>query len=255
MKKIILSFSVLILLFLITCEKKTTVRGMVGQKLHLAPTVMSQADTAGCFFRWEFEKKPAGSRLDILAFEPSNRKYNIYFVPDVAGEYIVECLLIESNGDVRASQKFYCNVKEDTLEGEKVPAEEKDTAGITPEYGEVEDTSEMVSEKTAVAEKEKGKIRETEKLDVPAKAGAKYTIQLIARKTYAKAKKDMEKLESHNLDVYLQKKHFEKTGETWYRVRTGTFDDYEEAKQNAHDLARKFKKYGYYHLWVDYLRK
>lgn len=263
MKRIIVLISILLLI--LNCDKKTTVEGMVGQKLHLAPTVTSPADTAGCFFRWEFEKKPAGSQLDVLDFQPNNRNYNIYFVPDVPGEYQVQCMIIERDGIVKRTQKFYCPVIEDTMGFEPEGIETADTAGISPEYGEIEedtvDTTEMVEEDmeedTTTKEEEKKEREYTiQPLKSPVKGnGYQFTIQLISRKSYNKAKKDMANLEKHNLDVYLQKKELEKTGETWYRVRTGTFDKFSMARENAEQLAEKLSKYGYRNFWIDYLRK
>ncbi|MCF7885457.1 MAG: SPOR domain-containing protein [Candidatus Marinimicrobia bacterium] len=253
MRKVIVLMSFLILLF--NCEKKTTVKGMVGQKIHLAPTITSKSDTAGCFFRWEFEKKPTNSRLDVLNFQPNNRNYNIYFIPDAAGEYLVKCMIIESDGVVKESQKFLCPVVEDTLGVEKDTLEAADSAAIAPEYGE--DTTTVQQDTTIKPKKrEKPKTETIAEAEKPVKRnGYKYTIQLVARKSYNKAKQDVDILESHNLDVYLQKRHFDNTGETWYRVRTGTFDNYYKAKQNAKKLSGKLAKDGYFNLWVDYQRK
>ena len=257
MKKIILFLSFLILIF--NCEKKTTIKGMVGQKLHLAPTVMSESDTAGCFFRWEFVEKPANSKLDVLNFQPDNSNYNIYFIPDVAGEYIVKCMIIESDGIVRDTQKFICNVAPDTTAAgeEEIPPE--DTAEVAPEYGEIEEDTQITKEtekeikEKAPPQKPRKKVPEAGQ---PVKSnGYKYTIQLVARRSYTQAKQDMELLKKHNLDVYLQKRKFEDTGETWYRIRTGTFDNYYKARANSKKLANKLAKYGYFDLWVDYLRK
>ena len=277
MRKIFILVSILLLI--VSCEKKTTVEGMVGQKIHLAPTVTAEADTAGCFFRWEFVEKPANSRLDVLNFQPNNRNYNIYFIPDAAGDFEVKCMIIERDGIVKKTQKFVCPVIEDTTGFEPESIDTADTAAIAPEYGDMEedtvDTA-MVEEKKVkekkevvqpekpeekpakpekeVAQKESKKVKGEPSLTKPVGDGFTYTIQIVARKDFESARKDIERLKELNLDVYLQKEKFKNTNETWYRVRVGRFDKYSEANRRAQELAQKVKQHGYENLWVDKLR-
>lgn len=258
MKKLLIASLIMTLFFIFGCSKEEKIPGEIGNPIHLADVIESSEDTAGCTFKWSFTTKPPESNMDVLSFQPNSRSFNIYFVPDIEGEYTVQYLLIESSGNVKSEKVFVCEVIEDTTRI-------YDT--IEPEIApptKIEDA--LVSSVKKPVERAIPKATYTAKRQIPTrprrpmvkrgknipKIKGKYTIQVSSWKSYDGAERALTKISSIGLDAYIQKAHFDETSETWYRIRTGTFDSYKEAKITMNRLGKKIPRE---QLWVDYLRE
>ena len=68
------------------------------------------------------------------------------------------------------------------------------------------------------------------------KVSGKFTIQIASYKSYEKAEKAVQVLQGLGLDIYIQRAYFSESKEHWYRIRTGTFDSYQDAKVALRDL-------------------
>lgn len=252
MKKIIVF--VIIVGAIVSCSRREPLQGIVGRPVHLAVQVKSPDDTLGCTFRWDFTKKPIESNMDILSFQPDSKSFNVYFMPDVEGEYRVRYLVVDSKEKVVDEREYIVEVTADTTKRE-VPAEPE---VIYPEEVKVETTrviepevEKAVTESIYVPLQPTTPKREIRGESIP-KIEDLYTIQISSWKTYNGAKRTLEMLKEFGINAYIQKAYFQESSETWYRVRTGIFNSYREAKIAMEDLCRKLPNED---IWIDYMRE
>ena len=78
----------------------------------------------------------------------------------------------------------------------------------------------------------------------------RFTIQITSKKMLKDAQLFSQKLINQGYDSYIQKVVFN-SDEIWYRVRVGSYDNYNSAKVAANDLSDKLKM----NTWVDFVRK
>lgn len=254
MKKLIFAV-LLIILMLVSCGKKETIGGFVGNPVHLAAIIKSPDDTLGCTFGWVFTQTPPESNMDILSFQPDSRRYNIFFVPDVAGTYGIQYVIISPDGKVKKRNEFTCEIILDSTKikevdttnmeyAEKAPAPIYESTEIPPgkksEAFPKKTTPPPAISKTYI----KGK-------NIP-KVNGKYTIQLSSYKRYNMAERELARLSQLGIDAYIQKAVFKESGETWYRIRIGTFVSYREAKLTLNDFKKRFQNEDF---WIDNVRQ
>lgn len=260
MKKIIVIISVFLLIFT-ACDKTEPIPGFVGKPVHLVPMIKSAEDTLACTYGWSFNDKPESSNMDILSFQPNSRSFNISFVPDVAGDYIVAYTITGPDGKVKDEKELLCSIIEDTSQA-KVKEEEgyvlSDEAlnAPPPVYGDSK--SRAVPEKgtypSATAPKTIPPVPKTTQprgQNIPTISG-KYTIQISSWKTYAGAERAIGLMANLGMDLYIQKAYFKETGETWYRVRTGNFDTRTAARAAMEQLKSKLP---HEQIWIDFVRQ
>lgn len=255
MKKISVALIVLLVL-LSECGKKPVTNGTVGSPVDLMPVLKKTEDTVACTFKWVFNTKPAESSMDVLSFQPDSRSFAISFVPDVPGDYEVQFSSLNADGKEQFAQVFACVITQDTSQtpatdsgGYQIPA--KDLSAPLPQYTKPGSQSvpAAVYQSTQAA---KPKPRAVVKGRRIPKVPGKYTIQISSWKSYNQAEAALSKLAAGDLDAYIQKAYFQETKETWYRIRSGTFDSYDEAKGIMKDLQSRFPKE---HFWIDFVRE
>ena len=78
----------------------------------------------------------------------------------------------------------------------------------------------------------------------------RFTIQITSKKMLKDAQLFSQKLINQGYDSYIQKVVFN-SDEIWYRVRVGSYDNYNSAKVAANDLSDKLEM----NTWVDFVRK
>jgi len=252
MKKLSLTLTILLMLLSNCSKKPVVVTGVVGNPINLVPEIKKSEDTTGCTFKWGFIAKPAESIMDVLSFIPDSRSFSVSFIPDVPGDYELQFLSQDSNGQEKFKQIIKCSVlpdtaqspSTDTVAGQMPP---RDLSAPPPQYAQSYPGGE--NETTYSAMTQSQPIKTGKNIQ---KIPGKYTIQLGAYKNYDKAEAELKKLRAHNLDTYIQKAYFKETNETWYRIRTGTFDSYAEAKKVLNQLKARFPKEN---LWIDYVRE
>jgi len=257
MKKLIglmtIIFLIVNFLLIISCAKREVIPGYVGEPIHLAAKISSPSDTVGCTFKWSFVSKPEDSNLDVLSFQPTSRNFNIYFVPDAPGEYVVENIIYDPTGKEKKKDTFICQVIEatpteeapETVTAEPVIPEEE-LPMVEEEVEEAPAAKVIYEEKPAPEKKERIVAK-----GIPIVSG-KYTIQLSSWKTYNGAKKALDEVKKNGIDAYIQKAYIPELGGIWYRVRTGSFSTYSEAKQSLKQLQNLLDCKD---LWIDFMRK
>ena len=241
MKKLSLTLAILLML-LGNCTKKPVVTGTVGYPVNVVPEIKKSEDTTGCTFKWGFIAKPAESIMDVLSFIPDSRSFSVSFIPDVPGDYELQFLSQDSNGQEKFKQIIKCSVLPDTVAAQMPP---RDLSAPLPKYAQSYPGGENETTYSAMPQSQPIKTgRNIQKIP------GKYTIQLGAYQNYDKAETELKKLRAYNLDTYIQKAYFKETNETWYRIRTGTFDSYAEAKKVLNQLKARFPKEN---LWIDFV--
>lgn len=236
---------------LIGCAKKAPISGFVGKPLELTPTLKAPEDSVNCLFKWSFVTKPPESNMDVLSFQPDSRSFTVSFVPDVVGEYEVEFSMTTTDGKEKLKQSFRCSVIEDTSRTAQETAPPPVTVPAPlPQYSRPAPTATAPAPvyQAPKPAKPKSAIRGRE---IP-KVADKYTIQISSWKSYAKAEDAQRKLAALAIDAYIQKAYFSETKETWYRVRTGNFESYEQARAAMQSLKQKFPEEKF---WIDFVRE
>ncbi len=269
MKRTIIALLIVFLCFL-GCAKKEVINGIVNQPLHLSAFLESTLDTTGATYQWTFVSKPFESKLDILSFQPDSRLFNVYFIPDVEGEYVVQYTLYGQDGEIKDSREYTCAVvmpEPGAVEVSAPPetyAEEDTLAGdegslLKPQYldsetVEAEPAPEIYKPPQAPPPptvKPKPAAQVVKGKNVP-KVTGKYTIQISSWKKYETAEKALHNLENLGLDVYIQRTFFKETNEYWYRIRSGTFNNYQEAVAALKELKITIPNEK---LWIDSVRE
>ena len=87
------------------------------------------------------------------------------------------------------------------------------------------------------------KMKRTGKID-------RFTIQITSKKKLKDAQLFSKNLLQKGYDVYIQKIILE-NNETWYRVRLGSYDNYNAAKKDAKLISKELG----FNVWVDFVRK
>ena len=103
-----------------------------------------------------------------------------------------------------------------------------------------------------IAKTKKGLTTKTKVIkgsDIPAERD-RFTIQVISKKQLADAQKFADKLIKSGYDAYIQKAYFKETEEVWYRVRIGSYDNYNSAQAIANVVSKDIKL----SVWVDFVR-
>ena len=78
----------------------------------------------------------------------------------------------------------------------------------------------------------------------------RFTIQITSKRMLKDAQLFSQKLIKRGYDSYIQKVIF-KSNEIWYRVRVGSYDNYNTAKNAANALSKDLNMA----TWVDFVRK
>ena len=256
MKKIIY-LTVLILFF--SCGGKG-VEGNVEQIISIsAEENLEEPDVD---YNWIIVNQPDGSLLSPKDLKYNNNGQEMIFIPDYPGDYNFE-VSITKFGDELSSQSFFFSIADlDETEDEEEKDEtskEKEwlSENLDEEYDEEEEEEEdeTISKKYTVkkvAKTRKGlatKSKTVKGADIPAKKD-RFTIQVISKKRLADAQNFADKLIKSGYDAYIQKAYFKETEEVWYRVRIGSYDNYNSAQAVANVVSKDIKL----SVWVDFVR-
>ena len=188
------------------------------------------------------------------------------FTPDYPGNYSIE-VVVSQYGDEISNQTWSFSILE---------YNEKDSNNETNEDNEDwlnDSLIDSMDENLVSTEKEEDQDEEDQDEELVArikdpvvsnkikslspKNGAsiaamtdRFTIQITSKKMLKDAQLFSQKLINQGYDSYIQKVVFN-SDEIWYRVRVGSYDNYNSAKVAANDLSDKLKM----NTWVDFVRK
>ena len=230
---------------------------------------------------WTLADLPDGSLMNSGDLISSDDGQEMVFTPDYPGDYSVE-VVISQYGDEISNQTFAFLImdsserdavndedseepeNEDWLNeemDEEIDDEEDEDDDLYEEDEEIDDEDDDLDEddesgnKTPVA-KMTAANAVTAKASEPKKGTSiaartdRFTIQITSKKMLKDAQLFSQKLISKGYDSYIQKVVF-KTDEIWYRVRVGSYDNYNSAKAAADDLSGELGMA----TWVDFVRK
>ena len=148
-------------------------------------------------------------------------------------------------------------IEEEEIEEEEIEEEEIEEEEIEEE--EIEEEEEVTPKKRIVNKtttkaiisnkKRASKLRSARGSNIPAKKD-RFTIQVISKKRLVDAQKFADKLIKSGYDAYIQKAYFKETEEVWYRVRIGSYDNYNSAQAIANVVSKDIKLA----VWVDFVR-
>ena len=230
---------------------------------------------------WTLADLPDGSLMNSGDLISSDDGQEMVFTPDYPGDYSVE-VVISQYGDEISSQTFAFLImdpserdavsdedseepeNEDWLNeemDEEIDDEEENDDDLYEEDEDIDDEEADLDEddesgnKTPVAKMTAANVV-TAKASEPKKGTSiaartdRFTIQITSKKMLKDAQLFSQKLISKGYDSYIQKVVF-KTDEIWYRVRVGSYDNYNSAKAAADDLSGELGMA----TWVDFVRK
>ena len=142
------------------------------------------------------------------------------------------------------------NDDEEEYEEENDDEEEYEEENDDDDEVSKKQTIKKASTKAIVAKNRKTSNNKSVKgADIPAKKD-RFTIQVISKKRLADAQQYANKLIKSGYDAYIQKAYFKETEEVWYRVRIGSYDNYNSAQAIANVVSKDIKL----SVWVDFVR-
>jgi len=258
MKRLLISAIILIAFFLVNCESEKVIPGESGSPVYLVPEIETSSDTLGCTFSWSFMERPLHSNLSILSFQPSSNGYNIYFIPDVAGDYKVKCEVLTPDQKINKETIFLCKIKGDTEGMNSTPSQEiqsEDNSQISdsePIYLEDESTpkpTKLDEQPKPAPAKPKPQIVKQKTITEEYVEEGIFTIQISSFRAFQNAEKELKELKSLGLeDVYIKRVHIPSLDQTWFRVRTNSFQDRASAREKLTEIKTKYKRSS---AWID----
>jgi len=269
-----------LLLIIVSCGGKG-VEGNVGQIISIAAEEILEETNVD--YNWIIMGQPDGSLLSPKDLKYKNNGQEMMFSPDYPGDYTFE-VSITKFGDELSNQSFFFTISDiededvEDIEDETSKEEEwlkesleeyeeesddeeeyEEESDDEEEYEEESDDEEEVSKKQTikkastkaiVAKNRKTSNNKSVKgSDIPAKKD-RFTIQVISKKRLADAQQYANKLIKSGYDAYIQKAYFKETEEVWYRVRIGSYDNYNSAQAIANVVSKDIKL----SVWVDFVR-
>jgi len=259
------------------------IEGYVGESISI--TADNPEEGKDVDYNWTLANQPDGSLMNSTDLFASDDGQKMSFIPDYPGDYSVE-VLVSQYGDEIANQTFAFSIMDPNKQEEVVEGEESQD-----EVNEEWLNEDLEKESDVVIESEDEEIdendyddeveddvdsddqEEEEDNDVPVakiitsksvqakaiqpKKGAsiaartdQFTIQITSKRMLNDAQLFSQKMISKGYDAYIQKTLFD-TDKIWYRVRVGSYDNYNSAKAAADVLSRELGMA----TWVDFVRK
>ena len=255
------------------------IEGYVGESISI--TADNPEEGKDVDYNWTLANQPDGSLMNSADLFASDDGQKMSFIPDYPGDYSVE-VLVSQYGDEIANQTFAFSIMDPNKQEKEVEGEESQDE-VNEEWlnEDLEKESDVVieSEDEEIDENDYDDVdsddqeEEEEYNDVPVakiitsksvqakaikpKKGAsiaaktdQFTIQITSKRMLNDAQLFSQKMISKGYDAYIQKTLFD-TDKTWYRVRVGSYDNYNSAKAAADVLSEKLGMA----TWVDFVRK
>ena len=255
------------------------IEGYVGESISI--TADNPEEGKDVDYNWTLANQPDGSLMNSTDLFASDDGQKMSFIPDYPGDYSVE-VVVSQYGDDIANQTFSFSIMDPKNQEEEVEDEESQDE-VNEEWlnEDLEKESDVVieSEDEEIDENDYDDVdsddqeEEEEYNDVPVakiitsksvqakaiqpKKGAsiaaktdQFTIQITSKRMLNDAQLFSQKMISKGYDAYIQKTLFD-TDKTWYRVRVGSYDNYNSAKAAADVLSEELGMA----TWVDFVRK
>ena len=261
-KNIIFLFSILF----ISCGSNG-IEGYVSEPITI--TAEKPDDGNDLDYFWALSNQPDGSLMNSNDLISVNNGNKMTFIPDYPGDYSIE-VIISEYGDEISNQIFNFSILDfsekkdkknlnDTLNNESWLDEEldeeedelvnkqddidKESDELVNEQDDVVKKVDLISKNTDLTKTKLRKSNISERTD-------RFTIQITSKKMLKDAQSFSNELIKRGYDAYIQKVLF-KSNETFFRVRVGSYDNYNSAKIAANSLSEDLEMT----TWVDFVRK
>ena len=239
-------------------------------------TAKNPEDSQDVDYFWSLLDQPDGSLINSGDLISSDDGQEMVFTPDYPGDYSIE-VVVSQYGDEISNQAWSFSILEynekdsnnetnednedwlndsliDSMDENLVSTENKEDQDEEDQDEEDEDEEDQDEELVA---RIKDSVVSNKIKSLSPKNGAsiaamtdRFTIQITSKKMLKDAQLFSQKLINQGYDSYIQKVVFN-SDEIWYRVRVGSYDNYNSAKVAANDLSDKLKM----NTWVDFVRK
>ena len=260
------------------------IEGYVGESISI--TADNPEEGKDVDYNWTLANQPDGSLMNSTDLFASDDGQKMSFIPDYPGDYSVE-VVVSQYGDDIANQTFSFSIIDPKNQEEEVEDEESQDevneewlnedlekeSDVVIEEEEESDESDYDEEVEDDVDSDDQEEEEENDNDVPVikiitstsvqakaiqpKKGAsiaaktdQFTIQITSKRILSDAQLFSQKMISKGYDAYIQKALFD-TDKIWYRVRVGSYDNYNSAKAAADVLSEELGMA----TWVDFVRK
>ncbi len=261
------------------------IEGYVGESISI--TADNPEEGKDVDYNWTLANQPDGSLMNSADLFASDDGQKMSFIPDYPGDYSVE-VLVSQYGEEIANQTFAFSImdpnkqEEEEKESEDEVNEEWMNEDLEKESDVVIEDEEEESDESDYDEEveddvdsddQEEEVEDENDNDVPVikiitstsvqakaiqpKKGAsiaaktdQFTIQITSKRMLSDAQLFSQKMISKGYDAYIQRTFFD-TDKVWYRVRVGSYDNYNSAKAAADVLSEELGMA----TWVDFVRK
>ena len=250
------------------------IEGYVGESISI--TAENPEEGKDVDYSWTLANQPDGSLMNSSDLFASDDGQKMFFIPDYPGDYSVE-VIVSQYGDEISNQAFAFSITDPSEQVDAGDDNEKSEEDLKEDWlnEDLEEESVVTFEEEEYEEdyEEDDEYEEEDDNDAPvakittskvvqAKAtqprkGAsiaaktdRFTIQITSKRMLNDAQLFSQKMISKGYDAYIQKAVFD-TDEIWYRVRVGSYDNYNSAKASADALSGELGMA----TWVDFVRK
>lgn len=259
------------------------IEGYVGESISI--TADNPEEGKDVDYNWTLANQPDGSLMNSADLFASDDGQKMSFIPDYPGDYSVE-VVVSQYGDDIANQTFAFSIidpnkQEEEVEGKESQNEvneewlnedlEKESDVVIDDEDEESDESDYDDEveddvdsddqedendndvtvaKIITSTSVQAKAIQPKKGTSIAAKTDQFTIQITSKRMLNDAQLFSQKMISKGYDAYIQKTLFD-TDKIWYRVRVGSYDNYNSAKAAADVLSEELGMA----TWVDFVRK
>jgi cell division septation protein DedD len=258
------------------------IEGYVGESISI--TADNPEEGKDVDYNWTLANQPDGSLMNSTDLFASDDGQKMSFIPDYPGDYSVE-VVVSQYGDDIANQTFSFSIIDPKNQEEEVEDEEsqdevneewlnedlekesdvviedeeeesdyneevEDDVDSDDQEEEVEDDNDVPVTKIITSKSVQAKAIQPKKGASIAAKTDQFTIQITSKRILSDAQLFSQKMISKGYDAYIQKALFD-TDKIWYRVRVGSYDNYNSAKAAADVLSEELGMA----TWVDFVRK
>ena len=260
------------------------IEGYVGESISI--TADNPEEGKDVDYNWTLANQPDGSLMNSADLFASDDGQKMSFIPDYPGDYSVE-VVVSQYGDGIANQTFAFSIIDPNKQEEEVEGEESQDevneewlnedlekeSDVVIEEEEESDESDYDDEVEDDVDSDDQEVEDENDNDVlvakiitstgvqakaiqPKKGASiaaktdQFTIQITSKRMLSDAQLFSQKMISKGYDAYIQKTFFD-TDKVWYRVRVGSYDNYNSAKAAADVLSEELGMA----TWVDFVRK
>ena len=279
---------ILFALFAISCGSNG-IEGYVSEPITITAEQPDEGMDIDYF--WTLTNQPDGSLMNSGDLVSTKNGNEMTFIPDYPGEYSIQVVISDYGDEISNqiftfaildySEKKIDNeiekspeeenwlneeiddeeiddeeIDDEEIDDEEIDGEEIDGEEIDGEEIDNEEIKKIALNKKPISKNRRSLQKNIELLKKPSRESSiaartdRFTIQITSKKMLKDAQLYSRDLIEKGYDAYIQKVVF-KSNEVFYRVRVGSYDNYDSAKIAADALSEELSM----STWVDFVRK